>query len=99
MDMIRLPPPGLPVKQTFLTRSSWISAAPISASWPVTTLRTPGGSSRATCSTVRTTDSGVVGGGFTTTVLPARSACGREAARIASGQLNGTMIVTTPRGR
>ena len=43
--------------------------------------------------------SGAVGGGFTTTVLPASSACGSAAARIASGQLNGTMIVTTPSGR
>ena len=47
---------------------------------------------------VRTTDIGVVGGGFTTTVLPAMSAYGRLAPRIASGQLNGKMIVTTPSG-
>ena len=45
---------------------------------------------------VRTTDIGVVGGGLTTTVLPAMSAYGRLAPRIASGQLNGKMIVTTP---
>ena len=44
-------------------------------------------------------DIGVVGGGFTTTVLPAISAYGRDAARMASGQLNGKMIVTTPTGR
>ena len=31
-------------------------------------------------------------------VLPASSACGRAAPRIAIGQLNGTMIVTTPSG-
>ena len=47
---------------------------------------------------VRTTDIGVVGGGLTTTVLPAMSAYGRLAPRIASGQLNGKMIVTTPSG-
>jgi hypothetical protein len=97
--MIRLPPPGLPVKQTFFTRSSWMSAGPTSASVPVTTLSTPGGSSAATCCTVRTVASGQLGGGFTTTVLPASRAWGSEAARIASGQLNGTMIVTTPSGR
>jgi hypothetical protein len=97
--MMRLPPLTPPVKQSFFTRSSWISAGPISASVPVTTFSTPGGSSWATCCTVRTVASGQVGGGLTTTVLPASSACGREAARMASGQLNGTMIVTTPSGR
>ena len=39
---------------------------------------------------------GVEGGGFTITALPAISACGRAAPRIAIGQLNGTMIDTTP---
>jgi hypothetical protein len=96
---IRLPPAGLPVKHTFLTRSSPISGAPISASAPVTTLTTPGGRSAATRWTVRTVASGAVGGGLTTTVLPATSACGSEAARMASGQLKGTMMVTTPSGR
>ena len=47
---------------------------------------------------VRTNASGVVGGALTTVVLPATSACGSEAPRIASGQLNGTMIETTPSG-
>ena len=48
------------------------------------------GRQRATrCRSVCTDDSGVVGGGFTITVLPAISATGRLAARIASGQLNG----------
>ena len=97
--MIRFPPPGLPVKQTFFTRSSWISASPISASAPVTTFSTPGGSACATSVTVRVVARGAVGGGLTTTVLPASRACGRAAARMASGQLNGTMIVTTPSGR
>ena len=41
---------------------------------------------------------GAVRGGFTMTVLPASSACGRAAPRMATGQLNGTMIVTTPSG-
>ena len=89
----------LPVKQTFLTRSSDTSTEPISASAPVTTLSTPGGRCCATSWAVRTVASGAVGGGLTTTVLPASSAWGSEAARIASGQLNGTMIVTTPSGR
>ena len=56
---------------------------------PVTTLSTPGGSARTRCLSVCTDDSGVVGGGFTITVLPDISAAGRDAARIASGQLNG----------
>ena len=39
-----------------------------------------------------------MGGGLTIAVLPASSACGRAAPRIAIGQLNGTMTVTTPSG-
>ena len=72
--MIRLPPATLPVKQTLRTRRSPTSVSPISASAPVTTLSTPGGKERATSVTVRAAASGAVGGGFTTTVLPATSA-------------------------
>ena len=42
-------------------------------------------------------ESGAVRGGFTMTALPASSAWGRAAARIATGQLKGTMMVTTPK--
>ncbi len=42
--------------------------------------------------------SGAEGGGFTIAVFPASSACGNEAPRIAIGQLNGTITVTTPSG-
>src|SRR3954454_18944545 len=97
--MIRLPAPTLPVKPTLRTRGSWTTTGPSTASCPETTLSTPGGSSAAISSTVRPNDSGVVGGALTTTVLPATSACGSEAARIANGQLNGTMRLTTPSGR
>ena len=96
--MIRLPAPTLPVKPTLRTRGSWMRTGPSVASCPETTLSTPGGSSAAISATVRTNDSGVVGGALTTTVLPATSACGSEAARMASGQLNGTIRLTTPSG-
>jgi hypothetical protein len=35
---------------------------------------------------------------LTIAVFPASSACGSDAPRIAMGQLNGTMTVTTPIG-
>ena len=89
IDMIRLPPPTLPVKQTCLTRGSPTTIGPTTSSAPVTTLSTPGGSLGTRCRSVRTDDSGVVGGGFTITALPAISAAGSDAARMASGQLNG----------
>ena len=87
--MMRLPPAVEPVKQTCLTRGSPTTTGPRTPSSPVTTFSTPGGSFCATWRSVSTDDSGVVGGGFAITVLPAISACGRLAARIASGQLNG----------
>ncbi len=87
--MIRLPPPTEPVKTTCLIRGSPTTTGPSTASAPVTTFSTPGGSARTRCASVLTDDSGVVGGGFTITVLPAISAYGRDAARMASGQLNG----------
>jgi hypothetical protein len=87
--MIRLPPPTLPVKQTCLIRGSPTTIGPRTSSAPVTTFSTPGGRFLTRCRSVRTDDSGVVGGGFAMTMLPAISAYGRHAARIASGQLNG----------
>lgn len=87
--MIRRPPPTLPVKQTCLTRGSPTTTGPRISSAPVTTFSTPGGRARTRCRSVSANDSGAVGGGFTITVLPAISAYGRLAARIASGQLNG----------
>ncbi len=95
--MMRLPPPTEPVKQTFATSSLVIRAA-MSASLPVTTLRTPAGSFSAMRCTRRVVASGADGGGLTIAVLPASSACGRAAPRIAIGQLNGTITVTTPSG-
>src|ERR1700760_4190509 len=87
--MIRLPPPTEPVKHTCRIRGSPTTTGPTTSSAPVTTLSTPGGSALITCLSVCTEDSGGVGGGFTITVLPDISAAGRDAARIASGQLNG----------
>ena len=98
MPMIRLPPGTLPVKQTCRMRGSPTTIGPSTSSAPVTTFSTPAGSARVRWRNVRTADSGVVGGGLTITVLPAISAYGRLAARIASGQLKGKMIVTTPCG-
>ena len=97
ISMIRLPPLTLPVKQTFATSGLSIRPA-ISLSRPVTTLSTPGGSFSATRCTRRVVASGVDGGGLTMAVLPASRAWGSAAARIAIGQLNGTITVTTPIG-
>jgi len=52
----------------------------------------------ATRCTTRAVASGAEGGGLTIAVLPASRACGSAAPRIAIGQLNGTMTVTTPSG-
>ena len=95
--MIFLPPPTEPVKQTFAISGLRISADML-ASGPVTTLSTPGGSCSAMRCTTRVVASGAVNGGFTMTVLPASSACGSDAPRIAIGQLKGTMMDTTPSG-
>src|SRR5699024_4848496 len=96
MLMILLPPFIEPVKHTLATSSFATSAAPISASSPVTTFSTPAGRCFAIRCTARVVASGAEGGGLTTTVLPAISAYGSEAPRMATGQLNGTIIVTTP---
>lgn len=96
MAMIRLPPATDPVKQTFATLGLSMSAAMFS-SGPVTTLSTPAGTFSATRWT-RVVASGADGGGLTITVLPASKAWGRAAPRMAIGQLNGTMIETTPSG-
>src|ERR1700722_17300965 len=84
-----LPPSSRVTLVTLAAAIVMIRLPPTTASAPVTTLSTPGGSARTRCARVLTDDSGVVGGGFTITVLPAISAYGRDAARIASGQLNG----------
>ena len=93
--MIRLPPFTDPVKQTFATSVFWMSPVMFS-SLPVTTLSTPGGSFSATRWMTRVVASGAEGGGLTIAVLPASSAWGSDAPRIAIGQLNGTITVTTP---
>ncbi len=69
--MIRLPPAVEPVKTTCLMRGSPTRIGPSTASCPVTTLSTPGGSLAAIWRSVITEESGVVGGGLTITVLPA----------------------------
>jgi hypothetical protein len=97
ISIIRLPPLTLPVKHTLATSASWIRPA-MASSRPVTTFSTPGGSFSATRCTTRVVASGAEGGGLTMAVLPASRACGRAAPRIAIGQLNGTMTVTTPSG-
>src|SRR5699024_3748411 len=98
MAIMRLPPLTEPVKHTLATSSLDTKAAPISASSPVITFSTPGGKLSANRMTARVIAKGADGGGLTITVLPASSAYGREAPRIAMGQLNGTIIVTTPGG-
>ena len=97
--MIRFPPPTLPVKHDLAHARVADEHRPQHGVVAGDDVDTPGGSSAAISATVRTNDSGVVGGALTTTVLPATSACGSDAARIASGQLNGTIRLTTPSGR
>ena len=81
------------MKHTFATS---VMSPVMFSSLPVTTLSTPGGSFSATRWMTRVVASGAEGGGLTIAVLPASSACGSEAPRIAIGQLNGTITVTTP---
>ncbi len=69
-----LPARTLPVNEILLTSGSWIITGPRTSSVPLRTLMTPGGSSAAMISSVRTNDSGVVGGALTIVVLPATSA-------------------------
>src|SRR5690625_7619291 len=96
MAIMRLPPLTEPVKHTLATSSLDTKAAPISASSPVITFSTPGGKLSANRMTARVIDKGADGGGFTISVMTASSAYGREATRIAMGQLKGAIIVNTP---
>src|SRR6202023_2661538 len=63
-----------PVNDTMSTPGWATSAAPSAASGPLTTFSTPGGNVRAMAAATSRTAPGHVGGAFTTTVLPARSA-------------------------
>jgi hypothetical protein len=61
-------------------------------------LTTPGGTILAISSPKRSAVSGVVGAGFTTTVLPAISAGAILLAARYNGAFHGTMAATTPSG-
>ena len=75
------------------------SAAPVRAS-PVTTLRTPAGSSASSQTDAsRSADSGVVSAGFKTTVLPQASAGAILVTAVSSGAFEAAIAPTTPSGR
>ena len=69
-----LPVSTEPVSETMSTSGWLISACPVGSPRPVTTLKTPLGSSSAVSSANLTVVIGVVSAGLSTTVLPAASA-------------------------
>jgi hypothetical protein len=73
-----------PVKEIFRMSGCLVMASPRSLA-SVMTLSTPLGRMSFTSSAKRSVDSGVVGAGFTTSVLPASSADGSLKLRIRSG--------------
>ena len=86
-----------PVKLIFRTAGCWVIHAP-SSSPPLTTLTTPAGSTWFSTSPSIRVDSGVKGDGFSTTVLPARSAGPSFQPASRSGKFQGVMAATTPSG-
>ncbi len=87
-----------PVKEILRTSGCAVSAAPRSFS-SATMLTTPAGTMSLMSSPSFSEVSGVVGAGFSTTVLPARSAGGSLNAIRIIGKFHGTMAPMTPRGR
>ena len=87
-----------PVKLTLRGVGCAVMRAP-SSSPPLTTLTTPGGSTSLMTSPRRRAAKGVNGDGFTTTVLPTRSAGASFVIVITTGKFHGRIAATTPRGR
>jgi hypothetical protein len=69
-----------------------------SASPPLMTLNTPGGSRSRTSSPNLSVASGVYGDGLSTTVLPARRAAATFATAMKMGKFHGTIVATGPMG-
>ena len=80
-----LPVSTEPVSASMSTSGWPISASPVGRPGPITTFRTPGGSTSAASSAKRTVVIGVVSAGFSTTVLPAASAGANFQIAIISG--------------
>jgi len=75
-----------------------VIAAPNSPASAIT-LSTPGGSTSLIRAASRSVDSGVVGAGLSTMVLPASSAAGTLNAIRIIGKFHGTIAPITPSGR
>jgi hypothetical protein len=97
--MIALPVSGEPVKLIRRTRGCPGSAAPASAPYPVTTLRTPGGIPASIASLARSRQvSGASSAGLTTIVLPVAIAGATSVTMIGPGTFHGMMLPQTPNG-
>jgi hypothetical protein len=95
---ISFPVSADPVKLILRTAGCRVIHAP-SSSPPLTTFSTPAGSTWFSTSLSARDDSGVKGDGFSTTVLPARSAGPSFQPASRSGKFQGVMAATTPSGR
>ena len=87
-----------PVKEIFAI-SGWAVSAPPRSLASAMMFITPGGKASFNSAPSRNVASGVVGAGFTTTVLPASSAGGIFEPSVTSGKFHGTIRATTPSGR
>ncbi|MQY16936.1 hypothetical protein SRB5_71410 [Streptomyces sp. RB5] len=88
-----------PVKVTRSTRSSATSADPAGFPYPLTTFKTPGGSSASIASRPSiVTDAGVSSDGLMMHVLPHAIAGAIFHVAIISGKFHGLIAVTTPAG-
>ena len=88
-----------PVKAILRTSGWRTRASPTTSPRPLTTLTTPGGKPAASKSgAIARIEADACSAGFSTTVFPAASAAPTLAARIASGEFQGTIRPTTPRG-
>ena len=85
-----------PVNAMRFTLGWRTSASPVGMPLPVTMLATPGGRTSLQISPSTLADSGLVSGGFTTTVLPAIKGAASAFEANLIGWLNGTMRPTTP---
>lgn len=94
---MRFPVALEPVKVTVATSGCSTSTAPTSLP-PARMLTTPGGNASIARSESRSVESGVIGDGLSTTVLPPTSGQSILLTAIASGKFQGQMAATTPRG-
>ena len=87
------------MKLILRTSSCVVSSGPISSGWPVTTLKTPGGTPASAASSASAKAvSGVCSAGLTTMVHPAASAGAALRVIMAAGKFQGVMAAQTPTG-